>query len=60
MAEPDAIADVVLNALGRRHDLAGEIVLITAGGTREAKRPAVLNHPIGRSCFLRPRQHSPF
>ena len=39
MAEPDAIADVVLNALGRRHDLAGEIVLITAGGTREALDP---------------------
>ena len=39
MAEPEAIADVVLNALGRRHDLAGEIVLITAGGTREALDP---------------------
>jgi phosphopantothenoylcysteine decarboxylase/phosphopantothenate--cysteine ligase len=39
MAEPDAIADVVLNALGRRHDLAGEIVLVTAGGTREALDP---------------------
>ena len=39
MAEPDAIADVALNALGRRHDLAGEIVLITAGGTREALDP---------------------
>src|SRR6201987_3098285 len=39
MAEPDAIADAVLNALGRRHDLAGEIVLVTAGGTREALDP---------------------
>lgn len=39
MAEPDAIADVVLNALGRRHDLAGETVLVTAGGTREALDP---------------------
>ncbi len=39
MAEPEAIADAVLNALGRRHDLAGEIVLITAGGTREALDP---------------------
>jgi phosphopantothenoylcysteine decarboxylase/phosphopantothenate--cysteine ligase len=29
----------VLNALGRRHDLAGEIVLVTAGGTREALDP---------------------
>jgi phosphopantothenoylcysteine decarboxylase/phosphopantothenate--cysteine ligase len=39
MAEPDAIADTVLNALGRRHDLAGEVVLVTAGGTREAVDP---------------------
>ena len=39
MAEPEAIADAVLNALGRRHDLAGEVVLVTAGGTREALDP---------------------
>jgi phosphopantothenoylcysteine decarboxylase/phosphopantothenate--cysteine ligase len=39
MAEPDFIADAVLNALGRSHDLAGEVVLITAGGTREALDP---------------------
>ena len=39
MAEPEGIADAVLNALGRRHDLAGEIVLVTAGGTREALDP---------------------
>jgi phosphopantothenoylcysteine decarboxylase/phosphopantothenate--cysteine ligase len=39
MAEPAAIADAVLGALGRRHDLAGEIVLVTAGGTREALDP---------------------
>src|SRR5246127_4506798 len=39
MAEPEAIADAVLNALGRRHDLAGELVLITPGGTREALHP---------------------
>jgi phosphopantothenoylcysteine decarboxylase/phosphopantothenate--cysteine ligase len=39
MAELDAIADAVLGALGRRHDLAGEIVLVTAGGTREALDP---------------------
>jgi phosphopantothenoylcysteine decarboxylase / phosphopantothenate---cysteine ligase len=39
MAEPDKIADAVMNALGRRHDLAGEIALITAGGTREALDP---------------------
>jgi phosphopantothenoylcysteine decarboxylase/phosphopantothenate--cysteine ligase len=39
MAEPEAIAYAVLGALGRRHDLAGEIVLVTAGGTREALDP---------------------
>ena len=39
MAEPEAIADAVLGALGRRHDLAGEVVLVTAGGTREALDP---------------------
>jgi phosphopantothenoylcysteine decarboxylase/phosphopantothenate--cysteine ligase len=39
MAEPEAIADSVLGALGRRHDLAGEIVLVTAAGTREALDP---------------------
>jgi phosphopantothenoylcysteine decarboxylase/phosphopantothenate--cysteine ligase len=39
MAEPEAIAGIVLNTLGRRHDLAGEIVLVTAGGTREAIDP---------------------
>jgi len=39
MAEPEAIADMVLNALGRCHDLAGEVVLVTAGGTREALDP---------------------
>jgi len=39
MAEPEAIADVVFNSLGRRNDLAGETVLVTAGGTREALDP---------------------
>jgi phosphopantothenoylcysteine decarboxylase / phosphopantothenate---cysteine ligase len=39
MAEPEAIADAVMNSLGRRHDMAGEIVLVTAGGTREALDP---------------------
>jgi len=31
MADPAAIADAVERALGRRHDLAGEVVLVTAG-----------------------------
>jgi phosphopantothenoylcysteine decarboxylase / phosphopantothenate---cysteine ligase len=39
MAEPAAIAEAVLNILGPRHDLAGETVLVTAGGTREALDP---------------------
>lgn len=39
MAEPETIAAAVLTALGRRHDLAGEVVLVTAGGTREALDP---------------------
>lgn len=39
MAEPDAIAEVVFSSLGRRKDLAGEVVLVTAGGTREALDP---------------------
>jgi phosphopantothenoylcysteine decarboxylase / phosphopantothenate---cysteine ligase len=39
MAEPDDIAAAVLGILGRRNDLAGEVVLVTAGGTREAVDP---------------------
>jgi phosphopantothenoylcysteine decarboxylase/phosphopantothenate--cysteine ligase len=39
MAEPAEIAEAVVNLLGQRHDLAGEVVLITAGGTREALDP---------------------
>ena len=39
MAEPDAIAEIVFGSLGRRKDLAGEVILITAGGTREALDP---------------------
>lgn len=39
LAEPEAISDAVWNALGKRHDLAGEVVLVTAGGTREALDP---------------------
>jgi phosphopantothenoylcysteine decarboxylase / phosphopantothenate---cysteine ligase len=39
MAEPEAIAEAVLNMLGRSQDLGGEVVLVTAGGTREALDP---------------------
>ena len=39
MAEPETIAKAVLSVLGRRHDLAGEVLMVTAGGTREALDP---------------------
>ena len=39
MAEPETIAEVVMRMLGRRSDLRGEVVLVTAGGTREALDP---------------------
>ena len=39
MAEPDAIAEAVMQRLPRRRDLRGEVVLVTAGGTREALDP---------------------
>jgi phosphopantothenoylcysteine decarboxylase / phosphopantothenate---cysteine ligase len=39
MAEPEAIAEVILLALGHCHDLTGEVVLVTAGGTHEALDP---------------------
>ena len=66
MAEPDAIADAVLNALGRRHDLAGEVVLVTAGGTREALDPVRYHRqPLQRQngvcpgrCRAKPRSQS--
>jgi phosphopantothenoylcysteine decarboxylase / phosphopantothenate---cysteine ligase len=39
MAEPEAIAENVLQVLNGRNDLAGEVVMVTAGGTREAIDP---------------------
>ncbi len=39
MAEPATIAAAVMSTLNRRNDLAGETVLVTAGGTREAIDP---------------------
>jgi len=39
MADPVEIAVAVLGLLGRRNDLAGEVALVTAGGTREALDP---------------------
>jgi phosphopantothenoylcysteine decarboxylase/phosphopantothenate--cysteine ligase len=39
LAEPEAIVEAVLGQLQRRNDLAGETVLVTAAGTREAIDP---------------------
>jgi phosphopantothenoylcysteine decarboxylase / phosphopantothenate---cysteine ligase len=39
LAETDAIVDAVLSVLLHRNDLAGETVMVTAGGTREALDP---------------------
>lgn len=39
LVETDAIVEAVLSILHHRNDLAGETVLITAGGTREALDP---------------------
>src|ERR1700759_3190262 len=39
LAEPEVIAEAVLGLLQGRHDLAGETVLVTAAGTREAIDP---------------------
>ncbi|WP_420236622.1 bifunctional phosphopantothenoylcysteine decarboxylase/phosphopantothenate--cysteine ligase CoaBC [Telmatobacter bradus] len=39
MAEIEVITQAVVNTLGNRHDLRGETVLVTAGGTREALDP---------------------
>jgi phosphopantothenoylcysteine decarboxylase/phosphopantothenate--cysteine ligase len=39
LAEPEAIVEAVLGQLQRRNDLAGEVILVTAAGTREAIDP---------------------
>jgi phosphopantothenoylcysteine decarboxylase / phosphopantothenate---cysteine ligase len=39
LAEPEAIVRAVLDQLNHRNDLAGEVVLVTAGGTREPIDP---------------------
>ncbi len=53
MAELETIAEAVLETLGRRHDLAGEVVLVTAGGTREALDPVrfIGNRSSGKMGF---------
>lgn len=39
MADPEHIANSALELLHHRNDLAGEVILVTAGGTREALDP---------------------
>jgi phosphopantothenoylcysteine decarboxylase/phosphopantothenate--cysteine ligase len=39
LAEPEAVVGAVLGQLHRRNDLAGETILVTAAGTREAIDP---------------------
>ncbi len=53
MAEPETIAEALLGTLGRRNDLAGEVVLVTAGGTREALDPVrfIGNRSSGKMGF---------
>jgi len=53
MAEPAEIAQAVANVLGARRDMAGEVVLITAGGTREALDPVryIGNRSSGRMGY---------
>jgi phosphopantothenoylcysteine decarboxylase/phosphopantothenate--cysteine ligase len=60
MAEPEAIAEAVLHALGRSHDLAGEVVMVTAGGTREALDPVRFlgNRSSGKMGMRWPRRRT--
>ncbi len=61
MAEPETIVEAVLHVLGHRNDLAGETVLVTAGGTREALDPVRFlgNRSAARWAMLWPRPRSP-
>ena len=53
MAEPDAIADAVVNIKQRTHDLSGETVLITAGPTQEPLDPVryISNRSSGKMAW---------
>ncbi|MCU0559709.1 MAG: bifunctional phosphopantothenoylcysteine decarboxylase/phosphopantothenate--cysteine ligase CoaBC [Desulfobacterales bacterium] len=53
MSEPETILDAARWVLGRRGPLAGEKVVVTAGGTREAIDPVrfVGNHSSGKMGF---------
>jgi phosphopantothenoylcysteine decarboxylase/phosphopantothenate--cysteine ligase len=58
MAEPAAIAAAVREVLSQRHDLDGEVVLVTAGGTREPLDPVRFlgNRSSGKMGFALARQ----
>lgn len=53
LAEPDEVVSMARVVLGRRGDLAGQKVVITAGGTREAIDPVrfVSNHSSGKMGY---------
>jgi phosphopantothenoylcysteine decarboxylase/phosphopantothenate--cysteine ligase len=53
MAEPAEIASAVNRVLQQRHDMAGDTVLVTAGGTREAIDPVryIGNRSSGKMGF---------
>lgn len=53
MVEPEEIIGAVRVALGRRGDLAGRRVVVTAGGTREAIDPVrfISNHSSGKMGY---------
>ncbi len=53
MAEPEAILDAARWVLGRKGPLAGEKVVVTAGGTREAIDPVrfIGNHSSGKMGY---------
>lgn len=58
MAEPQAIVEAALGALGRATDLAGRRVLVTAGGTQEPIDPVrfIGNRSSGRMGFAIARE----
>ena len=53
LADPEQIADAVLRAAHRRHDLDGETVLVTAGPTQEALDPVryITNRSSGKMGY---------
>jgi phosphopantothenoylcysteine decarboxylase/phosphopantothenate--cysteine ligase len=53
MAEPEQIADAVMRAANRRHDLDGETVLVTAGPTQEPLDPVryITNRSSGKMGY---------